>query len=139
MKRPRSHFVKVVFCENDFLVSLQTSIPNESAGENCVEKFSRKVGEKCHQSCLVAMVFCTKLYRKLAVSKTMSFAPSQELILITDSWKASKPSTIAQQYLVSKTVRRGFLIFGLLPIFYCRFSKKKKKERKNARFCNMNC
>ena len=33
-----------------------------------MKKFSVKVGIKCHQSCLVALVFCTKLYTKLAVS-----------------------------------------------------------------------
>ena len=33
-----------------------------------VKKFSGKVGIKCHQSCLVALVFCTKLYINLAVS-----------------------------------------------------------------------
>ena len=32
------------------------------------KKFSGKVGIKCHQSCTVALVFCTKLYIKLAVS-----------------------------------------------------------------------
>ena len=32
------------------------------------EKFSGEVGIKCHQSCTVALVFCTKLYIKLAVS-----------------------------------------------------------------------
>ena len=30
--------------------------------------FSGEIGEKCHQSCLVALVLCTKLYIKLAVS-----------------------------------------------------------------------
>ena len=33
-----------------------------------MKKFSGKVGIKCHQSCVVALVFCTKLYIKLAVS-----------------------------------------------------------------------
>ena len=33
-----------------------------------MKKFSGKVGVKCHQRCLVALVFCTKLYIKLAVS-----------------------------------------------------------------------
>ena len=33
-----------------------------------MKKFSGKVGKKCHQSCLVALVFCTKFYIKLAVS-----------------------------------------------------------------------
>ena len=33
-----------------------------------MKKFSGEVGIKCHQNCLVALVFCTKLYIKLAVS-----------------------------------------------------------------------
>ena len=33
-----------------------------------MKKFSGEVGIKCHQSCTVALVFCTKLYKKLAVS-----------------------------------------------------------------------
>ena len=33
-----------------------------------MKKFSGEVGIKCHQSCTVAVVFCTKLYIKLAVS-----------------------------------------------------------------------
>ena len=33
-----------------------------------MKKISGEVGIKCHQSCLVALVFCTKLYIKLAVS-----------------------------------------------------------------------
>ena len=33
-----------------------------------MKKFSGEVGIKCHRSCLVALIFCTKLYIKLAVS-----------------------------------------------------------------------
>ena len=33
-----------------------------------MKKINGKVDIKCHQSCLVALVFCTKLYIKLAVS-----------------------------------------------------------------------
>ena len=33
-----------------------------------MKKFSGEVGIKCHESCTVALVFCTKLYIKLAVS-----------------------------------------------------------------------
>ena len=33
-----------------------------------MKKFSGEVGIKCHQSCTVVLVFCTKLYIKLAVS-----------------------------------------------------------------------
>ena len=45
-----------------------SSFENGSSGENRVKKFSCKVGIKCHQRCLVALDFCTKLYIKLAVS-----------------------------------------------------------------------
>ena len=37
-------------------------------GENRVKKFSCEVGLQCHQSRLVALVFCTKLYIKFVVS-----------------------------------------------------------------------
>ena len=33
-----------------------------------MKKFSGEVGIKCHQSCTVALIFCTKLYIKLAFS-----------------------------------------------------------------------
>ena len=33
-----------------------------------MKKFSGEVGIKCHQSCTVALVFCTKLYKKPAFS-----------------------------------------------------------------------
>ena len=33
-----------------------------------MKKFSVEVSIKCHQNCMVALVFCTKLYIKLAVS-----------------------------------------------------------------------
>ena len=33
-----------------------------------MKNFSFELGIKCHQSCTVALVFCTKLYIKLAVS-----------------------------------------------------------------------
>ena len=33
-----------------------------------MKKFSGEVAIKCHQSCLVALVFCTKLYINPAVS-----------------------------------------------------------------------
>ena len=56
------------FDENHFLVSSYSSFQSGSSGENRVKKFRAEVGIKCHQSCLVALVFCTKLYIKLAVS-----------------------------------------------------------------------
>ena len=51
------------FGENHFLVSSYSSFKNGSSGENRVKKFSGEVGIKCNQSCTVALVFCTKLYK----------------------------------------------------------------------------
>ena len=56
------------FDENSFLVSSESSIWNGSMGENRQKEFRCEVGLKCHQSCLVALAFCTKLYIKLAFS-----------------------------------------------------------------------
>ena len=56
------------FNENHFFVSSKSSFSIGSSGENRVKKFSGEVGIKCNQSCTVALVFCTKLYIKLAVS-----------------------------------------------------------------------
>ena len=56
------------FDEDSFLVSSESSIWNGSMGENRQKDFHCKVGLKCHQSCLVALPFCTKLYIKLAFS-----------------------------------------------------------------------
>ena len=56
------------FDENHFLSSSLSSFENGSSGENHVKKFSGEVGIKCDQSCTVALVLCTKLYIKLAVS-----------------------------------------------------------------------
>ena len=57
-----------VFDENRSLVSSYSSFQNGSSGENRGEKFSGEVGIICHQSCLVALVFCKLLYIKLTVS-----------------------------------------------------------------------
>ena len=56
------------FDENSFLVSSESSIWNGSMGENRQKEIRSEVGLKCHQSCLVALAFCTKLYIKLAFS-----------------------------------------------------------------------
>ena len=37
-------------------------------GENRQKEIRCEVGLKCHQSCIVALAFCTKLYIKLAFS-----------------------------------------------------------------------
>ena len=55
--------------EDSFLVSSESSIWIESMGENHQKEIRCEVGLlKCHQSCLLAMAFCTKLYIKLAFS-----------------------------------------------------------------------
>ena len=59
---------KWTFDENSFLVSSESSIWNGSMGENRQKEIRCEVGLKCHQSCLVALAFCTKLYIKLAFS-----------------------------------------------------------------------
>ena len=68
-----------------------------------------------------ALIFNAKLYRNLAVSQTMFFVHSQELISTMDSCKAPKLGTIAHPYLVSKTVLGIFEIPSpshfLLPYF----------------------
>ena len=89
---------------------------------------------KVHQSCLVALIFHTKLYRKLAVSQTVFFVRSRELISRLERWKALKLGTIAYRYLLSKTV----LDLGIFEIrspfhFYCLFSIK------TLNFANMKC
>ena len=84
------------------------SISNGSPGKNSVTKFICKVGQIGHQSFSVTLVFCTKLYRKLAVSQTVFLVPSQELISRLDSWKGPKFDTIARHYLISKMVLGDF-------------------------------
>ena len=120
---------KIAFFDaNDLLVSSQSSVSNGSTGEYCVKKFRPKIGKKVHESCLVASISNTKLYRNLAVSQTMCFVPSQELISRTDSWKAPKRGTIAHQYFVSKACW-GFLKLRLLPVFSLSYFQK------SAQFC----
>ena len=68
-----------------------------------MKKVSGEVGIKCHQSCLVALVFCTKLYIKLAVSLG-SFS------------QFSFPFNF-------RTANALVLKFGTLPL-NCRFSNK---------------
>ena len=60
------------------------------------KKFSGEVGIKCHQSCLVALVFCTKLYIKLAVS-------------LCSFWQFSFPFNV-------RTANALLLKFGKLPL-----------------------
>ena len=56
------------FDEDSILVSSESSIWIGSMGENRQKEIRCEVGLKCHQSCSVALAFCTKLYIKLAFS-----------------------------------------------------------------------
>ena len=93
------------FEENSFLVSSESSIRNGSMGESRQKEIRWEVGLKCHQSCLVALAFCTKLYIKLAFS-LCSF--SQKFFLLTferlkpglEIWSTFSLSSFLQ-YLVS--------------------------------------
>ena len=114
--------------ENHFLVSLFCSISN--GGENTVTKFNPKVGQKCHQFNSVVLVFCKKLYAKLAVSQSLFLVPSRELISSSDSWTAPKFSTVAHHYLASQTILEIFDIRSPSPFFNAFLL------RKITRFCN---
>ena len=56
------------FDENHFWSFLKVSFKTNLLVKTVWKKFSGEVGIKRHHSCLVALVFCTELYIKLAVS-----------------------------------------------------------------------
>ena len=96
------------FDENSFLVSSSSPISDGFSGENRMKKVSREVGIKCHRSCSVALVFCTKLYRKLAFSMCSFSQFSFPFNFWTANAKALKFGTLPLDCLFSNT---------LLPIF----------------------
>ena len=57
------------FDENHFWSLLKAPFKTDLLVKTVWKIFSGEVGIKCHQSCLVALVFCTKLYTKLAISQ----------------------------------------------------------------------
>ena len=69
-----------------------------------MKTFRREVGKKVCQSCSVALIFYTKLYRKLAVSQTMFFVPSRELI--SSSRIDLKHKTVVQPSALREEARR---------------------------------
>ena len=75
------------------------------------KKFSGEVGIKCHQSCLVALVFCTKLYSKLAVSLCLFSHFSFAFNFRTANALVLKFSTVPPRCLFSNTM---FAIFDIL-------------------------
>ena len=68
------------------------------------EKFRDEVGIKCHQSCLVALVFCTKLYIKLAVSLCLISQFSFPFNFRTANALVLKFGTLPLSCLLSNTV-----------------------------------
>ena len=90
-----------------------------------MKKVSGEVGIKCHQSCTVALVFCTKLYIKLAVSLGFYFyfffiniwgIPQQDIGL---PWSSSFSQF---SFLFNFRMANALVLkFGTLPLS-CRFS-----------------
>ena len=66
-----------------------------------------KICQKCHQSCSVALVFCMKLYRKLAVLRFQNWSQGQMA-----GKRSCKLGTIAHLCLVSRTVLGNFDILS---------------------------
>ena len=106
------------------------------------ESFIRKIGQL--NAIRVTLVFCTKLYRKLAVSQTTFFVP-RELVSRTDSWKTPKLGTNVHQYLVSKTVLAiwysisfQYLLTSFLQIFAW-ISKHENRATKFSREVGQKC
>ena len=108
------------FDEDNFSVASESSISNGSNGENCLKKFTCEVGVQCHQSCLAALVYCTKLHRKLIfslcsfcqISFLLTFETAKALVL-----KFGSPSL---NHLFSMTLLAIFAIFSFksnLPVW----------------------
>ena len=69
-----------------------------------MKKVSSEVGIKCHQSCTVALVFCTKLYIKLAVSQSSFSQFSFPVNFQTANALVLKFGTLRLRCLFSKTL-----------------------------------
>ena len=67
-----------------------------------VLEFRREQGKNVHQSCLGALIFYTKLYRKLAVSQTMLFVLFENWSQEQIAGKAQTWHNMARRYLVFK-------------------------------------
>ena len=91
---------------------------NGSSGEDRVKKFSGEVGTKCHQSCTVALVFCTKLYKKLAVSLCSFSQFSFPFNFQTANALVLKFGTISLRCLFSNTLLAIFDIFSCSKVIH---------------------
>ena len=96
-------------------------------------KFSGEVGIKCHQSYSVALVFCTKLYKKLAVSLSSFSQFSFPFNFQTANALVLKFGTLPLRCLFSNTLLAIFDIFFRSKVIH-RFVPKngpKKRRRTN--------
>ena len=76
-----------------------------------MKRFSGEVGVKWHQSCLVALVFCTKLYIKLAVSPCTFSQFSFPFNFRTANALVLKFGTLPLSCFLSKTLLANFNIY----------------------------
>ena len=76
-----------------------------------MKKFSFEVGVKCHQRCTVALVFCTKLYIKPAVSLCSFSQFSFPFNFQTANALVLKFGTLPHRCLFSNTLLAIFDIF----------------------------
>ena len=108
-----------------------------------MKKFSVEVGIKCHQSCTVALVFCTKLYIKLAVSLCSFSQFSFPFNFQTANALVLKFGTLPLRCLFSNTLLAIFdIFFGSEKwakmtcgcVFQHKFIYKSKFKKSRARF-----
>ena len=102
-----------------------------------MKKFSGEVGIKCHQTCTVALVFCTKLYIKLAVSLCSFSQFSFPFNFQTANALALKFGTLPLRCLFSNTLLASFDIFFRSKVIH-RFVPKNGQKRTCGRVFQQN-
>ena len=83
-----------------------------------MKKSSGEVGIKCHQSCTVALAFCTKLYKKLAVSLCSFSQFSFPFNFQTANALVLKFGTLPFRCIFSNTLLAIFDIFFRSKVIY---------------------
>ena len=102
-----------------------------------MKKFSGEVGIKYHQSCTVALVFCTKLYIKLAVSLCSFSQFSFPLNFQTANVLVLKFDTLPLRCLFSNTLLAIFDIFFRSKVIH-RFVPKNEQKMACGRVFQQN-
>ena len=92
-----------------------------------MKKFSGEVGIKCHQSGTVALVFCTKLYIKLAVSLCLFSQFSFPFNFQTANALVLKLGTLPLRCLFSNTLLAIFDIFFRSKVIHRSVPKNGRK------------